>query len=150
MKKISIPLLVFSALMIGGCTLQFSSGNTLPVVTPTVTPAITVTKTPTPTVDETNVIKTAVMNGLVAEHGDSAKELNITVAKIEGNYSKGGASVIGQGGGMWFAAKVGSEWKLVWDGNGLILCSDLTPYPNFPTSMIPECYDQANNKLKVR
>ena len=54
------------------------------------------------------------------------------------------------GGGRWFAAKVNGLWKLVWDGNGIIKCSDLADYPEFPVSMIPECFDEASDKLVKR
>lgn len=106
--------------------------------------------TPVPTVDETATLKSAIKTALVAKHGDSANELNITVSKVEGNYSSGGASVPGQGGGMWFSAKVNGTWQLVWDGNGIILCTDLTAYPNFPVTMIPECYNEKTNKNIIR
>ena len=153
MKKLTFPLFILSALLLSGCTLQSSQNTNLPSVAPTTTPIVTATPTttptPTPSVDETSLIISAVKKGLVAEHGESANELNITVSKINGNFSQGGASASG-GGGMWFAAKVGNDWKLVWDGNGTILCTDLTAYPNFPKTMIPECYDNASNKTIKR
>jgi hypothetical protein len=51
---------------------------------------------------------------------------------------------------MWFAAKVNGIWKLVWDGNGQINCSDIAAYPAFPTDMIPECWDTTTNKVITR
>lgn len=110
----------------------------------TLAPAVTVA----PTVDETATLKAFIKQALVAKYGSGASELNITVSKIEGNYAQGGASGEG-GGGMWFSAKVNGKWQLVWDGNGVILCQDLASYPNFPVSMIPECYnDQTNKSVK--
>jgi len=92
-------------------------------------------------VDETQDIITAVKAAIIAKRGTGAADLTYTVSKIQGDFAQGGAS--GQGGGaMWFAAKVNNTWKLVWDGNGVILCSDIAAYP-FPTSMIPECYNDA-------
>jgi hypothetical protein len=149
MKKIIFPLVIFSALMLGGCTLSFSTDSNLPAVTPTIKPTVTVMATPTPSVDEASVIKATIKKALVAKHGESANELNVTVSKIVENYSQGGASGSG-GGGMWFAAKVNNEWKLVWDGNGIILCSDLTNYPDFPTTFIPECYNPTTSKIVKR
>ncbi len=114
-------------------------------VTPTITPQVTTAAniTPEPTVDETAALSLAIKNALVTEHGSVANDLNITVSKIKGDYASGAASQQG-GGGIWYAAKVNGVWKLVWDGNGFISCSNLTNYPNFPTSMIPQCYnDQA-------
>lgn len=105
--------------------------------------------TPSPSVDETAVLITAVKNALVAEHGNDANALNITVSKIEGDYASGDASAQG-GGGMWFAAKVNGTWKLVWDGNGSIQCSSLAAYPNFPNSMIPECWNDKTQAVVKR
>ena len=52
--------------------------------------------------------------------------------------------------GIWFAAKVGGVWELVWDGNGSIYCSDLVNYPDYPIDMIPECYDEIEGKIVNR
>jgi hypothetical protein len=109
---------------------------------PLVTPSV-----PTPTIDEELVLKQAIKDALVAEHGSQASSLNITVSKIEGSYASGAASEQG-GGGMWFAAKANGIWKLVWDGNGTILCSSLTSYPNYPADMIPECWNDKMESVK--
>ena len=96
--------------------------------------------TPMPTVDETAILKNVIKKYIVLKHNSNESSLTINVSKIEGNYAQGGALEEG-GGAMWFAAKEDGVWKLVWDGNGTIECSTFTLYPNFPTSMIPECYD---------
>jgi len=105
--------------------------------------------TVSPTVDESQILKNAVRQALIAKHGQSAGQLTITVAKIQGNYASGGAAAA-DGGGMWFAAKVKGNWELVWDGNGVILCSDLVKYPDFPNTLIPECYDETSQKSSKR
>jgi len=105
--------------------------------------------TNTPTVDETTTLITAVKQAIIAEHGSDANTLSYTVSKITGDYAQGGASAQG-GGAMWFAAKVNGAWKLVWDGNGVILCKDIASYPDFPKSMIPECYNNVTNKNITR
>jgi hypothetical protein len=106
------------------------------------------TSTPIPTIDEESVLKQAIKNGLIAKHGNQAGSMTITVSKIKGDYASGGATEQG-GGGMWFAAKVNGEWKLVWDGNGTISCSIFTTYPDYPTDMIPECWDdKAQQSIK--
>ncbi len=99
-------------------------------------------------IDESEMLKVAMKQALVAKHGSNANELNITVSKIVGTHATGGASSTG-GGGMWLAAKVNGTWKLVWDGNGTIGCADIAPY-NFPTSMVPECWNDATQKLIIR
>lgn len=148
MKNRFLPLLLISSLFIGGCTIQ-PSNTGLPIKNTEVTPTGKPTAIITPSVDETSVIKTTIKKAIVAKRGGGANELNISVSKIIGNYSQGGASGAG-GGGMWFAAKINNEWKLVWDGNGIILCDDLKNYPDFPSLLIPECYDQKTDKLIKR
>ena len=110
---------------------------------------ITKNITLTPTVDEEAILKTIIKKYINTKHGGSEDSLTISVSRIEGNYAQGGASDEG-GGGMWFAAKEDGVWKLVWDGNGVIECSTFALYPNFPTSMIPECYDTAKQDIVQR
>jgi hypothetical protein len=112
------------------------------------TPTETI-ETQAPAQDETATIISDVRKGLITEHGQNAASLNITVSKIEGDYAQGAASEQG-GGGMWFAAKVNGVWKLVWDGNGTIQCSNVAPYPNFPTSMIPQCWNDSDQSIVKR
>jgi len=97
-------------------------------------------------------LQTAIKEQIVAKRGASAQNLEITVAKIEGDYAQGGArpSDGEGGGGMWFAARVDGKWQLVWDGNGIIECSDLQDYPDFSNSMIPDCYDSQQQDLVNR
>jgi len=154
--KYFIAIFVTAVLVFLGATVyykglpNFSTPTGVSVVTQetVLTPAPTVLPTPSPA-DESATIVAVIKAALVAKHGPDAASLNITVSKVEGDYAQGGASAQG-GGGMWFAAKVGGVWKLVWDGNGQINCSDLLPYPAFPKDMIPECWDTATNKVVTR
>ena len=115
-------------------------------VSPSATSPVT---PPATTTDENALLIAAVKAGLVAEHGPDANSLTVTVSTIQGTYAKGMASA-SAGGGLWFAAKVNGTWKLVWDGNGTIDCTSLTAYPNFPNTLIPECYDAATQKSVSR
>ena len=102
-----------------------------------------------PSTDEASLLKVIIKESLVTKHGSNADFLNVSISQIQGNFASGGATDQG-GGGMWFAAKANGAWKLVWDGNGSILCSDLTTYPNLPVSMIPECWNDQTQKLIIR
>jgi hypothetical protein len=104
---------------------------------------------PTPVVDEKSVLETVIKKYIASKHNSDENSLTITVSQINENYAKGGATQEG-GGGMWFAAKKDGVWKLVWDGNGVILCSDLSLYPDFPANMIPECWDDATQNSVQR
>jgi hypothetical protein len=75
--------------------------------------------------------------------------MTIIVKKIEGDYAEGMANEE-HGGGMWFAANVSGQWKLVWDGNGMIGCAALAPYPKLPTDMVTQCFDEKTQEMKPR
>jgi hypothetical protein len=125
----------------------FPSYNKSPVSTQSaVTEAL---PSPSPVVDESVNLVNAVKVALIAKHGPDAASLNVTVSKIEGDYASGAATAQA-GGGMWYATKVNGNWNLVWDGNGQINCSDITPYPSFPSDLIPECWDTTTQKIVTR
>lgn len=74
-------------------------------------------------------------------------DVSVVVENNDNEYANGGVRFEGEiGGGWWLAAKVDGEWVIVADGNGSVLCEDIKNY-NFPTSMVPECWDEATNKL---
>lgn len=54
------------------------------------------------------------------------------------------------GGGYVFAYKENGEIKIVADGNGIITCKQLEDFSDFPTYLIPECYDEVTSELVVR
>jgi hypothetical protein len=159
--KIVLVLVVVAVVAFGAFYLGTKNSQKQPVQSssqnqsyaqPSIIPsAVTPTgiSTPVPTIDEAVVLKVAIKNALVAEHGSDASALTITVSKIEGDYASGDASAQG-GGGMWFAAKVNGVWKLVWDGNGSIQCSSVAPYPNFPTDILPQCWDDKTQAVVTR
>lgn len=101
---------------------------------------------------DTAVITGEISQALIAKHGQSAGNLEVTVTRVDGDYAQGGArpATGDAGGGMWFAAKTETGWNLVWDGNGIIRCQDLTDYPEFPEDMIPECFDDQTGSMVTR
>lgn len=116
----------------------------------TVIPSETVEEL-SPTSDrDTQILFTEVHDALVAKHGSTAASLTVRVKDLSGDYAKGEASESGMGGGIWFAAKENGVWQLVYDGNGIIQCSDLKEYPDFPSSLIPQCFDEKANTLITR
>jgi hypothetical protein len=114
-----------------------------------VTVKINTPLTPIPTVDEASVLRYVIKKYIALKHKSDENSLTITVSKIEGNYAQGSVSEEG-GGGMWFAEKNEGAWMLIWDGNGIIECSLFTLHPNFPTNMIPECYDTVKQNTVKR
>jgi len=151
--KYFIAVFVTAVIVFLGATIyykglpSFPSYNKTPVSTEST--SVVETPSPLPVVDESADIITVIKAALIKKHGTDAGLLNITTSKIEGDYAQGGASGQG-GGGMWFAAKVSGIWKLVWDGNGQINCSEIAPYPQFPADMIPECWDTVTQKIVTR
>jgi len=101
-----------------------------------------------PTPDDLKLIEQA----FVKKYNWNIDEMIITVSKNDGKYASGGVKDKNAeaGGGYFFAAKVGDHWEIVADGNGTIECSSLLPYPDFPNTLIPECYDSSTNTLRQR
>jgi hypothetical protein len=118
-------------------------------VSPIESPSPQASSSGTQTADENISIVSSVQAALVAEHGPDAASLNITITKVEGDYASGMASAQA-GGAIWYAAKVNGIWKLVWDGNGQINCSDIASYPMLPKDLIPQCWDTTTNKIVNR
>lgn len=113
-------------------TSEPGQGGNTPVVQP---PAVD-------TVSDLALIKQA----LVAKDHLDLTDVTVTLAKDTGQYASGAVNGSG-GGGYYFAAKTGNTWVIVASGNGSIMCSDLVNYPDFPSSMIPECLDAAFNQV---
>ncbi|MCL4389869.1 MAG: hypothetical protein M1484_00810 [Patescibacteria group bacterium] len=111
----------------------------------------TVTVAPDTTVpaSDQTILETVIPKYIAAKHGGSASSLEVSVSKIDGDFAKGMVSDQG-GGGLWFAAKEDGLWKLVWDGNGMIQCSTFSLYPNFSTSLVPECWDDNTQAMVKR
>jgi len=100
-----------------------------------------------PAADDSPLIKAA----LFAKNNWS-KSLDVTV-KVntnDGKYASGTVNSREGGGGLFFATKVNGEWQIVADGNGVISCSSLAGYPDYPKTLIPVCYDQKTDKLVER
>jgi Zn-dependent protease with chaperone function len=104
----------------------------------------------TPTVieyPEEDVIE-ALQVAFAQKYSKSASEVTVTMSKLEAAYASGGVRFGPEtvGGGWFLAAKRDGSWKVVADGNGVVLCSLVEPY-DFPTSMVPECFDEVTQTM---
>lgn len=140
-KIVGIVLLVIIGLF-GVSLFRFTGkGNNSHVIppTPTVMPA------------SQETVLHAITEEFSKKYNKPLSDFIIAVNTDVGNYAKGSVSLKGEGGGgLWFAAKVKNRWQLVYDGNGIIPCSDLRQYPDFPSSLIPQCFDDEKNVLIER
>jgi len=93
-----------------------------------------------------------IKEALVEKNDWEAGDIELTITENDGTYASGMVGPVGggPGGGMWFAKNVNGVWKIVWDGNGVIMCENLAEYPDFPIEMIPECYDSASDQMTDR
>jgi hypothetical protein len=128
-----------------------------PVVNQPVSPAVsqsektipTPTLTPTPTITSANDSE-LIRQALFKKHNwPDDTQITISVKTNDSQYASGSITAQG-GGGLFFAAKVNGTWQIVSDGNGVTMCSDLAPYPDFPKTLLPECWDQTTNKTVIR
>lgn len=93
-----------------------------------------------------------IKQALVAKHSWNADDIIVTISTNDGTYASGGVNekdALG-GGGYFFAAKKGGTWNIVADGNGTISCESLVPFPDFPSKLIPECWNESTGKVVVR
>lgn len=107
--------------------------------------------------EEPCIINTALDSALIKEalvkkHNWNINEIEVTVSKNDGIYASGGVEEKNSqvGGGYFFAVKDAGIWKIVADGNGTIDCENLVPYPDYPISLIPECYNMKTGKTVKR
>jgi hypothetical protein len=145
--------LVFAAYQYGLKSNQQENSVTSPdqIISPAVTqpiisePKPTITPIPTlSTVNDTELIRQALFK---KNNWPEDPNLVVKINTNDGKYASGSVnSQNGGGGGYLFAAKVNGVWQIVADGNGAITCTSLTAYPDFPKSLIPECWDQTTNK----
>ena len=107
----------------------------------------TATPTPTPVISSADAMK----NIFIKKYNWDISKINLSVKKEEGDYASGGVNNTDEpGGAMWFAAKVNGSWQLVFDSNGIITCDALTNYPQYPTTIIPQCFDKTKNEMVKR
>lgn len=92
----------------------------------------------------------AITKAMATRHNRPVNEVDLTVNKNTGNHASGLVKFDGDiSGGWWLAAKDNGEWVVVADGNGTVLCDDIDSY-NFPTDMVPECWDETTQTLITR
>lgn len=76
--------------------------------------------------------------------------MKVTIHKHLGKYIAGGVVPFSEpgGGGYVFAAKESGEIKIVADGNGVIMCTMLEDYPDYPTYLISACVDETGDLIQ--
>ncbi len=167
-KKI-ILVVVFIALAAAAGSIW--GGRRLPAETPPTTPAPSATPLPAneielevlpeveecptcnlpPSAEETFPTDEELIREAMAErHGKSVAEVALTVGENTGTHAIGVVSFAGEmGGGWWLAAKVADNWEIAADGNGTVPCDAIEPY-DFPTDIVPECWDEVAGELVTR
>jgi len=98
--------------------------------------------------EEPCVDEALIKQALVDKHGWNPDDIVVTVSKSTGRYVSGGVREKSSevGGGMFFAVKTDGQWKIIFDGNGAIMCESLKDYQDLPVSMIGECYDETTGR----
>jgi len=79
------------------------------------------------------------------------EEYVVKVENLSGAYAQGIAYPTdgSPGGGAFLAVRQGSDWQIVWDGNGAVNCSEIEIY-DFPVTMLSQCYDDASGQMVPR
>jgi hypothetical protein len=152
---IGVILLIIAFVAFGFLT--WSLRSTKPGVEPSPSPeaiaspeALPLTSVePTPTT-ETGSDLEMIKEAFAQKYNKAISEVTVTIDQNTGTYAKGGVKFAGEiGGGWWLAYNNGTDWLIVADGNGTVMCDDLEGY-NFPTDMVPECWDETTSALIQR
>ena len=154
-----IAIILLIAAIFGGGFLWWSMRAGTPTVEPTTrpTPVATPEIMPSPAPEETPITEEETESDLVQikeafaeKYNRSVGEIDATIDNNTGTYANGLIRFAGEiGGGWWLAYNSGDGWIIVADGNGSVLCDDIEGY-DFPTDMVPECWDEATNTLIQR
>ena len=145
--------LVLLFIAVGSYRLGLKKAVPVQLVQPTQPVQSTISPTQAAVSESKEDIVPLIAHALIAKnHWDAAINLEVTINKNDGTYASGTVREKGveAGGGYFYAVKDGETWKIVADGNGVITCSSLVPYPSYPLSMIPECWDDVTGALKQR
>ena len=131
--------MLFSALVLSGCSATITVDDEKDA--PAEEEAVEETA-PVAEVFDVIVAKAA----LQAKHPDWAlADMAVTVDESDESFATGTVGD-GPGGGMYFAANTDDGWVIAWDGNGSVDCADIEAY-DFPTEMLPECWDYETGTL---
>lgn len=105
---------------------------------------------PTPTGGQAVSDLDQIRQAFAEKYSKPLADVNVTLQNNTGEFANGGVQFEGEmGGGWWLAAKVSGQWVIVADGNGSVLCADIEGY-DFPTSMVPECWDETTSTIIYR
>ena len=94
--------------------------------------------------------KEMISEAMATKYNKPVADADLTINENDSQYAQGLVKFAGEiAGGWWLAAKTSGDWVIVADGNGVVMCSDIAPY-NFPTSMVPECWDETTQTNVTR
>lgn len=151
-----IAVILVLAAIFGGGFLWWSMRTGVPSVKPTVeptpiaSPEVMPTPEETPIVEETKSDLEQIKEAFAEKYNRSVEEVDASIDNNTGTYANGLVRFAGEiGGGWWLAYNNGDGWIIVADGNGSVLCDDIESY-DFPTDMVPECWNEATSTLIQR
>jgi len=92
---------------------------------------------------QTENISDEIKQLFIQKYNKDQNEVQVIINQQTTNYARGsvkfGLDGIGEGG-IFLATKINNKWQLIFDGNGIIPCSQLESY-NFPETMATDCFD---------
>jgi hypothetical protein len=100
---------------------------------------------------QTDAVVVAMTELVSAKYNIDTSTVILTVKHNTGEHATGALRFSNEsGGGLWFGVKQEENWKLAYDGNGIVPCNIAEEYA-FPTSIVPQCIDTSNeNQLTTR
>lgn len=118
----------------------------IPIASPEVMP----TPEETPIMEETKSDLEQIKEAFAEKYDKPLGDVDVNISENTGTYASGGVRFVGEiSGAMWLAYNDGEKWIIVFDGQGTIPCLAVDPY-DFPTDMVPECWNEATSTLIQR
>lgn len=151
-----IAVILVLVAIFGGGFLWWSMRTGAPSVEPTVeptpiaSPEVMPTPEETPIVEETKSDLEQIKEAFAEKYDKPLGDVDVNISENTGTYASGGVRFVGEiSGAMWLAYNDGEKWIIVFDGQGTIPCLAVDPY-DFPTDMVPECWNEATSTLIQR
>ena len=125
-------------------TATAGTAKSIPIASPTISRTF-----PSPTVVQVSA-ENQLKQAFAQKYSKPAADVSLEINKNDGTHAQGVVKFNGEVGGGWFLGyNNNGNWIIVADGNGTVPCAAIKPY-NFPTSMVPECWDKNTNSLITR
>lgn len=157
-KNFLLPIILFSAVILGGCLPKTENPPSVIDIVPTFAPSEDSVvgndrdehgcigsagyswcedKSKCIRIWEEDCGSQAAIKAAIIKKDNITSDFTLTISHENAKYASGGISFdSGVGGGMFLAAKVGDDWQIVYSGNGSVDCVNIKKNYDFTLEML--------------